>query len=42
MDTIALNARNHMRQRTSYPKLFKAQIVQEGANRENGKNRTLA
>ncbi|RMM00921.1 Transposase [Pseudomonas amygdali pv. eriobotryae] len=29
VDTIALNPRSTMRQRTSYPKPFKAQVVQE-------------
>ena len=28
-DAIALNVRNSMRQRSSYPKSFKAQVVQE-------------
>ncbi|MBA6134383.1 IS66-like element accessory protein TnpA [Pseudomonas juntendi] len=32
MDTIAFNSRNTMRQRTFYPKPFKAQVVQECLN----------
>ena len=32
MDTIALNSKKTMRQRTSYPKLLKAQVVQECLN----------